>query len=353
MKTNCQELTPLLQAALDHAVAEGAETAMQLAIYHGGELVVNLCAGQGITTESLFPLFSTGKGIASTLAHIAVERGYLDYDTRLADLWPEFAVNGKQDIRLWMVLSHRTGLHILPKTDSQDILGNWTEMCAKMAEATPAWPPGGKCGYQGITFAWLLGETLRRATGRTMNQLLHDEILHPLHREHDFFWGLAKEETSRYVHVDTRLMLQGQSWCASFIENPALLYAPACIPSANGVGTAEFLARHYSALISEVDGYRLLPPNALRNAIRLCRDPKDPLAPDSWAKFALGYALCGPFDNMGCRFGHGGALGAEGFADLVDNVAIGFTKNCYNPSHPNHAIRNILSDILGLPPRVW
>lgn len=97
-----------------------------------------------------------------------------------------------------------------------------------------------------------------------------------------------------------------------------------------------------------MDGVRLLRPETVADAAVLRRAPEG-----TWEKFGLGYALCGPADNPGALFGHGGALGAEGFADRTSGIAVGFTKNKVISTHPVHPIRDRISELLGLPVRHW
>ena len=92
MTTDISRLSAGLQQILDDAVAAGEETGCQLAIFDHGTPVVNLAAGQGIATDSLFPVFSAGKGLMTTAVHRLVEKGVLAYDTRVADLWPGIRV---------------------------------------------------------------------------------------------------------------------------------------------------------------------------------------------------------------------------------------------------------------------
>ena len=126
------------------------------------------------------------------------------------------------------------------------------------------------------------------------------------------------------------------------------------VPSFNGCSTAFALAKYYSALVTETDGIRLLKKSTVDKATKLCRHQDDPIPPGgTWAKFGLGYALCGEGENLGIRFGQGGALGAEGFADRETGYAVAFTKNMDLPTHPVHPVRNRISDVLGLPHRIW
>ena len=355
MVKDWQRLIPQLQKVLDDSVSSGEECGLQLAIYDGGKLVVDLASGTDspdgapVTQDSLFPIFSCGKGVLTTAMHRLVEKGLIDYDTRIGDVWPEFACNGKEDVRLWHIMTHRAGLQGLPKYGHLHELADWRLMCDRMAAAEPAWTPGTKCAYHAITFAWLMGETATRVTGKPVRQVVIDEVLKPLGIDNDFFFGTTDDADQRFVPINASRFPKG-NWCADFINDPVIRHA--VIPSANGVTNARALARHYATLIGEVDGVRLLSQKTIENATFLRRANDDPPI-NTWAKFGLGYALCGPAADMGCRFGHGGAAGAEGFADKANGIALAFTKNKPLPSHPIHPIRDRISEVLGLPRRVW
>ncbi|MFA5206705.1 MAG: serine hydrolase domain-containing protein [Lentisphaeria bacterium] len=347
MTTDISRLSAGLQQILDDAVAAGEETGCQLAIFDRGTPVINLAAGNGITTDTLFPVFSAGKGLMTTAVHRLVERGVLSYDTRVADLWPEFGCNGKEDVRVWHILTHRSGLHQLPAVNAPEEQADWKLMCDRIAAMKPVWTPGTKCEYQGITYAWLLGEVAQRADGRDFRRIVTEEVLAPLGLEHHFFFG-----TARPYAAPALTLCPGEEppWAAQFIGCDAIRHG--LVPSANGLGTAYALARHYAALKHDIDGVRLLRPETVANATFLRRAADDP-AGETWAKFGLGYALCGPEPEVGRMFGHGGALGAEGLADKQTGLAIGFTKNQVTPTHPVHPVRDRISRLLGLPVRHW
>ncbi len=347
-----------LQRIIDEATASGEECGCQLAIFHRGKPVLSLVSGwtsaartEKVTERTMFPIYSCGKSVMATMVHRLVEQGIMDYDTRIADYWPEFGCKGKEDIRLWMVLSHRTGLHILPELDSPERRGDWEYMCRKMEEATPAVPPGTECHYQGVTHAWLVGEPVRRAAGKSMQALIREQIFRPLGIDDSFAFGTSPEQDSRCAQVDDTKV--PDSWCRQSFD--CLPFRHGFIPSANGCANAFSLAKYYSALVAETDGIRLLKEETLDKALKLCRHPDDPIPPQgTWAKFGLGYALLpGDDGTLGVRFGHGGALGSEGFADRKTGYAVAFTKNMDLPSHPVHPIRNRISAVLGLPERIW
>jgi CubicO group peptidase (beta-lactamase class C family) len=347
----CKELCGRLGKILSEAVSSGEESGCQLTVFKNGELIVNIAAGKGVDTESLFPVFSVGKGIMTTAFHRLVEKGVIGYDSRVADVWPEYGRNGKEDTRVWHVMSHRAGLFKVPADTADDDMSKWDLMCERLAAARPECEPGTKCFYHGLTYAWLLGETARRAGGRDFHRIVTDEVLKPLGIQDSFFFGTTADADRRFVKVDISGLTVKQDWRADFIHNDRVRHG--FIPSANGVANAFSIAKHYASLIGEVDGVRLLRPETVASAATLRRAADDPIPPGGWAKFGLGYALCGPDSDMGSMFGHGGAAGSEGFADRKSGLAVGFTKNKPGPGHPVHPVRDRISAALGLKIRHW
>ena len=109
-----------MQELLDGLVREGRERGVQLVAYLDGRKVVDVVAGDSdangtpVTFDTLFPVFSVTKGIATTVLHRLVERGKITYETPIADVWPQFAAAGKQDITLGDALSHLSGVPYMP-----------------------------------------------------------------------------------------------------------------------------------------------------------------------------------------------------------------------------------------------
>lgn len=320
-----------LQALLDDAVASGEEHACQLAVYLDGELFCDLAAGAD--TRTLFPLFSAGKGVAVTAVLRLVERGVLELDAPVANYWPEFAANGKEHITLRDVLTHRAGMHILPPASFAE-LADWEHMCALLASRRPVGAPGTRTRYQPVTFAWLAGEPARRAAGKDFAQIVQDEVLDPA-GINGFGFGVSPADEARTLPVYCAPE-DAEDWRVGFIGEEAVRRA--CIPSANAFGTAHALAKHYMALL---DG--LLSPGMLAKALTPPDRSADPVK--GWERFGLGYIL---WD--GGAFGHGGALGAEGFAVPERGLAVGFATDTLSENHP---VRDRISEELGLPPRHW
>ena len=342
-----------LQALLDEAVASGEEDSCQLAIYKSGKLAVDICAGENCRSNSLFPVYSVSKGLTTVLAHMLYEENKLDFNAPVSEYWPEFGCKGKENIKVWHIFSHRAGLCVMPLLDNFNDQADWQKMIRYMQNATPE-DAGGKCHYHGITFGWLAGEVISRAGKKNFRELFREKITGPLQITDEWFFGTDEEAEKRLVQLKPISYANFCDWRTVFIENPAI--RAACIPSANGIGSARAIARIYAALSgSGVDGVRLLSDKTLEHALQSRRADFDPLPEGiaSWAHFGLGWALAGYPDKPGAIFGHGGAMGSEGFAVPELELGVSFTKNKYNTTHPIHPLRDRISEVLNLKIRHW
>lgn len=352
MKRNWDKLSSELQHILDDEVANGNECGCQLCICDHGETVINLTAGysapdkkQQVNSEMLFPLFSTGKAFLAALSWRLEERGMFSFDTPVAAFWPEFNTPDKSGITIEHLLSHRAGLYLLPSGNPD--LTDWQGMCDKIAAMPPRNLPGKKCHYHPLTFGWLLGHTLELASGKSLPQLISEELLAVLGLTGMICFGIDGDHAEKAVPVDDSRIAVKPAWEAVHMNDPALRRC--CIPSFNGFGSARGLAKFYSRLRG---GY--VSEKSFDYATgRLFRDPDDPVRSSEWSRFALGVILPGPEDDPRMFCGHGGAAGAEGFYMPGENVALGFVKNRLSPAHPDHPVRDRISKALDIPCRFW
>jgi CubicO group peptidase (beta-lactamase class C family) len=156
------------QAAIDELVASGVETGVQVAVLHEGRVVLDAVAGladprtaEPVAASTLFVAASTGKGVATSVAHVLVERGELSYGQRVADAWPELSAHGKHRVTLRDVLLHIAGVPGLwPQITAQDLC-DWDRVCAFIADEPPWWPPGTKTGYRTPHPSWFGCGTVR------------------------------------------------------------------------------------------------------------------------------------------------------------------------------------------------
>lgn len=171
-------------------------------VYQDGRPVVDLWGGTADadtgrpwTRDTLQLVYSATKGATASAAHLLAQRGALDLDAPVATYWPEFAANGKADIPVRWLLSHQAGVVALDQPVPLAEALAWQPMVAALAAQRPQWTPGTAHGYHGRTWGWLVGEVIRRVSGRTPGRFFADEIAAPLGL--DFFIGLPTSERDR------------------------------------------------------------------------------------------------------------------------------------------------------------
>ncbi|CAF3837971.1 unnamed protein product [Rotaria sordida] len=163
-----------------------------LCIYYQGKCVVDLAGGwfdfenhtRPYTHDTLQMIYSTGKGVMATALALCVQRGLLDYEERIATYWPEFGQNGKKNVKVKDLLSHRAGLVVIDDDDGllkvEDTLDDPTKITHLLAKQKPYWEPDvGGHGYHALTFGYLVSELIRRidfVKHRSMGQFIQEEI---------------------------------------------------------------------------------------------------------------------------------------------------------------------------------
>ncbi|QHW31137.1 beta-lactamase family protein [Paenibacillus rhizovicinus] len=342
-----KEIQQHMQAFLERMVGEGRERGVQLAAYYEGELVVDAWAGiadnrsgRAVDASTLFPVFSTTKGIASTVLHLAVERLGIDYDMRISELWPEFGANGKADATIRHALSHTTGIPHMPEAAGPAEVLDWSRMRDEVAKLVPQWTPGTRMEYHAITFGWIIGEIARRLDGRSFARMLKEDICDPLGIGGELYVGIPEEADARVAFLEEPEFDPAMFPATGLQPIPAWICPlsdwmnrpearRACVPASNGIMTAKGIAKHYASLLPDgADGIRLLP----QSRVRLATELQDLLHQEPQFR-ALGYQLGSPGSIMGGRatvFGHGGYGGSVGFADPDQRLAVGFVNNLYS-----------------------
>lgn len=347
------DLQTRVQTALDQVVEQGLECGCQAALFIDGKLEVSAAAGwtdwsrtRKVDEDTIFPVYSTGKAPCSTVVHRLVEQGLVDYDTPLRDFWPEFACNGKEDMRVWHILTYRAGLYMLPQATPQELADFWT-MTEKMAAAKPACPIGGRQQYHPITYGWLCGGIACHVLGRRDFPQIFRELVGTPANMNRWFYGAGDEEALNAAY----LVKKADGSCydpegATWMNQP--LFRRCCNPAACTMANALSIARHYATL----DSGLLLSPQTIENALIPRRAPDDPfeLVQGNWALFGLGYILSGPVDDLSRIFGHGGWSGAQGLLDRKRHYAIGFTRNLF--ADPNASL-NAFYKAIDFQDRPW
>ena len=361
--------------------ADGGDVGAAVTVYRGGEPVVDLWGGLADPAgerpwerDTLQLVYSATKGVTSTVAHLLAQRGELELDAPVARYWPEFAAADKGDIPVRWLLSHQAGLAALDTpVPLADALA-WDPMVDALAAQTPNWTPGTAHGYHGRTFAWLVGEVIRRATGRTVGRILAEDIAVPFGI--DFFIGVPAAERHRVSQLvfapkvdvsslpeemipeELRPMVIAMRDPQALVNRAFQVTDPpdidfndpavqaAEIPSSNGIGTARGLARLYASTIGEVDGARLLTPETLAAATREQASGIDRvmMIPDRYATGYMlpteGFAFGGPNS-----FGHPGRGGSLAFADPDAGIAFAYVPNYIIESAPDLRARNLVDAV--------
>lgn len=301
-------------------------------------------------------VYSATKGVTTTAAHLLAQRGDLDLDAPVTRYWPEFGAAEKGDIPVRWLLTHPAGLPALDTAVPLSDALTWDPMVEALAAQRPEWTPGTAHGYHSRTFGYLVGEVIRRVSGRSVGRYLAEEIAGPLGI--DFVIGLPKTERHRVARLVTapqpdlpaiplddipeqlHALIAAQQDPGSLVNRSMSVTDPADpdfnstavqaaeIPSTNGIGTARGLACMYAALIGEVDGTRLLSADTLAAAIAEQASGIDRvlLVPN---RYASGYLL--PTDKMTLggpsSFGHPGRGGTVAFADPERGIAFAYITN--------------------------
>jgi CubicO group peptidase (beta-lactamase class C family) len=347
-----------VQEAIDRLVESGTESGLQVAVYRNGEQVVDAVAGvadpqtgRPVTSDTPFFSYSIGKGVAATVVHVLAERGVLGYDTPIVELWPEFGAHGKEKATVRHALSQSAGVPGLPPGLTVEDLCDWDKMCSIIADAEPWWEPGTRIGYHAVTFGYIVGEIVRRASGKTISQVLLEEVSGPLGVADELFFSVPRSERGRLARLeDAPIPPEMAAAMAEMPEDsPILKLGPqetttaaygnrddvlgAEIP-AGGTVTARAVARMYAALLGEVDGVRLISPERLREVSAVAMSGTDEIFgfPISWG---LGYSI-GQFMSNAREtqhvFGVGGVGGSHAYADTATGTTFALTKNRLAPS---------------------
>ncbi|WP_437913388.1 serine hydrolase domain-containing protein [Sorangium sp. So ce302] len=325
-----------------------------------GRVVVDLWAGfrDAARTapwrfDTIVNVFSATKGAVALCAHALAERRALDVDAPVAAAWPEFGAAGKGRVLVAQLLDHSAGLPALRAEPKEGALYDWQAMTAALAAEEPFWEPGARHGYHAVTFGFLVGEVIRRASGQRVGAFLREAVAGPLGL--DFHIGTGAEHDGRIAEVPPTIASPsglGGAFGASFRDPASLtsmaftrprdLVSPglvntararrAEIPALNGHANARALARMYGALANGgalAGTARVLSPEAVEAALAERSAGLDAVLLAE-SRFSLGFMLPSalrPFGRGPRTFGHPGAGGALGFADPDAGLGFGYTPN--------------------------
>lgn len=357
--------------AFGEIFAADGELGASLGVYAGGEKKVDLrggladpAAGRPWEPDTVSVIFSATKGAVAILAWLLAERGVLDFDTPVTAYWPGFGHRGKTAMPVRYLFTHQAGLPYLDRQLSRAEVLEGSRITEVLEQQAPVWEPGSAHGYHALTYGWLAGALIRKATGKRLGQVFAQEIADPLGL--DFHIGLPAGQEGRVARLieapppdphaleaidDPRLKAvlaemiaaarDPQSPLSRALSANGALPTPdaaiwndprvyqAEIPAANGITNGPSLARLYAATVSEVDGTRLLSEQTLNKARAEQASGPDRIMmfPQRWA---TGFQLPTPGEPLLSpeSFGHTGAGGlALGFADTRHQIGFGYVQN--------------------------
>lgn len=370
-----------VRAAFAANLASGQEAGAAVSVYWHGRQVVDLWggmadpdAGRPWERDTLQVVYSTTKAITATCALLLAQRGELDLDAPVARYWPEFAAAGKERIPVRWLLTHQAGLPAVDRPISRDEAIAWDPVVKELAAQRPYWEPGTAHGYHGLTYGWLVGEVVRRVSGRSLGTFLAEEIARPLGL--DFWIGLPASEQHRVSRIltgpggfdpaaidldavpepmrevlaayadPTSLTVRAMTFVQPALDHNDPAEQAAEMPATNGICTARSLARFYAALIGEVDGHRILSPASLAAATaeqvagvdRILRVP---------VRIGTGFGLPTPdaYWYSPTAFGFGGMGGSLGFADPESGLAFGYVMNRLLEGVPDTRAASLLAAV--------
>ena len=342
----CPPRFAAVRSAFAANFTEGLELGGRFALAIDGEIAIDLMAGWAdraqtvpFGPDALTPVFSTTKAMTSLMMARLVGQGRLTYDTRVADLWPDFAAEGKDRLTVDQLLSHQAGLCGLrePPADWFD----WDAVCATLAAMTPIWPPASASGYHPVTFGHLAGEIFRRVDGRTLGTALREDIAGPLGL--DLWIGLPDREHGRCAQMrrpptlpdlgeitEARRLAFLTPWASPRAGDEAA-WRRAEFPAVNGHATAPALARLMAVLACDgrLAGQRLLPSGLAGRVGAERIAGADLVLPYdlSWGAGFLRNAGLGLYGPALASFGHSGWGGSCAFADPERGVSGAYVMN--------------------------
>lgn len=338
--------TGLVRDEFEANLESGADVGASFCATVEGETVVDLCGGfadeartRPWREDTIVNVYSTTKTMTALTALLVADRGELDFDAPVARYWPEFAANGKEDVKVSHLMSHSAGLSGWRERLRAEDLYDWERATSLLAAQAPFWEPGTASGYHAITQGYLVGEVVRRITGRSVGTVFREELAEPL--EADFHIGLPASEDHRVADLipppdgppvsgdQTKLQL-------NLVGNPDLdeaitrtrAWRGAEIPAIGGTGNARSLAQVLTVLANGgvANGKQIMSEDGCRRALDVQVEGPDLILgfPIRWG---LGFAVDeGLMPNPDTVYwgGYGGSLV---MVDLTARVSVAYAMN--------------------------
>ncbi|WP_156254382.1 serine hydrolase domain-containing protein [Sandarakinorhabdus oryzae] len=320
--------------ALAAAVARGDDIGASFAATLNGEPIIDIWAGwadesqtRPWTQDTIVNVYSTTKTMTALTALWLADQGQLRFEERVSHYWPEFAAAGKQGVTVAQLMSHSAGLSGFAEPMQPTDIYDWDLCCARLAAQSPYWEPGTAAGYHGLTQGWLVGEVVRRITGKSLGTVFAEQLAGPLGA--DFHIGLDAAHDARVADLvpppkgasitdgpqSDLAKNMGGNPPVDPLETRTRAWRAAEIPAANGHGNARSVVAVQTLMANGgvANGKRLLSEAGVRKALELQIETPSDLVLGMPVRYGMGYGLSSParpLPNPNTVFwgGYGGSL---------------------------------------------
>lgn len=345
----CHEKFSNVKDVFERNFLEHGDVGASVAVSLEGEMVVDLWGGHkdaaqtaAWEADTIVNVYSTTKTMAALCALVLADRGQLDFYAKVASYWPEFAQNGKADVEVRHLMSHSAGLSGMDEPFSPTEFYNWDAVVDSLARQAPWWEPGSASGYHAITQGHLIGEVVRRITGKSIGQFFADEIADPL--DADFHIGTDPVHFDRIGELVPPTQGPASDGDAASIAsrtfaNPAVNasdsktagWRQAEIPAANGHGNARSVVKVQTAIANRGSawGVDLLSEEGARRIFDEQTNGTD-LVLGVPVRFGMGYGLTSDVVPMGPNPNTaywGGWGGSSIVVDLDARLCVSYVMN--------------------------
>jgi CubicO group peptidase (beta-lactamase class C family) len=345
----CDDRFAHVRNVFERNFEEHGDVGASFALTLEGEYLIDMWAGHRDAAATLpweentiVNVYSTTKTMTALSALLLADRGELDFGAKVASYWPEFAQNGKEDIEVRHLMSHSAGLSGLEEFDDPSDYYDWDLICTRLAAQAPWWTPGTQSGYHAITQGYLIGEVVRRVTGRSLGTFFREEIADPL--EADFHIGVDPKhfprigelippeespDTVEYPEDSVAARTFGRGMIDALASRTDA-WRRAEIPAANGHGNARSVVRVQTLLANHgtAFGKALMTPEGCLRVMEEQTNGTD-LVLGVPTRYGLGYGLnqngaMGPNANT-CYWGGWG--GSAIVVDLDARLCFSYVMN--------------------------
>ena len=339
-----------VRAAFEANLDSGADVGASFCATLEGETVVDLWGGFADAAktkpwqkDTIVNVYSTTKTMTFLTALLIADRGELDFDAPVARYWPEFAANGKADIKVSHLMAHSAGLSGWRERVTTEDLYDWDKVAGLLAAQAPLWEPGTQSGYHAITQGYLVGEVVRRITGKSLGTVFREEIAEPLGA--DFHIGLPASDDARVGELippppgagigdGQQTEIQKITFNNPTVDVSATRtrgWRGAEIPAAGGTGNARAVAEIHTILANGgvAQGKRFMSEAGCRKALELQIEGPD-LVLGMQARFGMGFGLAGgivPLPNPQDSMYWGGYGGSIIMIDMKARTTLSYVMN--------------------------